>query len=520
MVSGSGGTAAGTSGRGGEAGAGVGGTMSSGGRAGSGGVSGRGGATGPGGMTSMGGATGGGGMRADAGVSPSDASATDLPPAAVDGGARDTMIGAPDLRPADTAPSCVARLRSIVPTTDNLPEFLLVAGANVKIVLRAEIVSGGPAAPTWTWQGYFGSNPIVADRGQEDPAAAAFSIAQAGAYTFRATAGTSCLATMSVVAAAPGSCPTCDRTVIVRSAPPAASDIPVQTGAWTFGTAGPYVLDFKLVAGERVFISPSLGGSLVRSYVRINNAAGELVTDGLADPPAAFASVLVQMADGNLLGYDVLVVPLDGPTGDTVAATAPQIFPNLTTSQMTGFPLSGGLTVSGNIQRSTGEAVTDARVILTNRNPALPEQKGTLVFSSVGRADAGGNYTLHAQPGQYWVSLAPPAGSGLAETLATDAITLTGNANISFRWNAIETATLLLDVRDANGLPADGARVRLTSAQTTTVGTLTVRVPRAGTCAPRRRRPGAARPSPICPPALPTTLSSRRRCWGRRPPPR
>jgi hypothetical protein len=132
------------------------------------------------------------------------------------------------------------------------------------------------------------------------------------------------------------------------------------------------------------------------------------------------------------------------------------------------------VTVTGKTTASNGLAVTDARVILSNRDPGEPEQPTDLIFSSVGRADGQGSYTLHAQRGPYWVSISPPAGSGLAEALAPEPVNLSGDADISFQWNASVMAGLTLTVYDANGSPLDGARVRLTSAQATKVGTLRI----------------------------------------------
>jgi hypothetical protein len=173
------------------------------------------------------------------------------------------------------------------------------------------------------------------------------------------------------------------------------------------------------------------------------------------------------------------VVPIDGTNGGAVAATAPQLFQSLTPDQINSatFGLSGGATVTGSTISSTGQAVADARVILTNRDPNASLQPSDLIFSSVGRGDAQGNFLLHAQQGQqYWVSVSPPTGSGLAEALAPSPITLAGDAKISFQWNAIATASLVLNVTEAgDSKPVDdGTRVRLTSSQATSVGMLTV----------------------------------------------
>jgi hypothetical protein len=174
-----------------------------------------------------------------------------------------------------------------------------------------------------------------------------------------------------------------------------------------------------------------------------------------------------------LQSYDLLVVPIDGANGGPVAATAPQLFQDKTPAQINAdsFALSGGVTVWGDSLSVNGQYVQDARIILTNRDPKAPVQPNDLIFSSVGRTDAQGNCMLHAQAGQqYWVSISPPTGQGLAEALAPAPITLAGNATVTFQWNLITLAKLTLNVVGV----ADGARVRLTSSAATTVGTLTV----------------------------------------------
>jgi hypothetical protein len=139
------------------------------------------------------------------------------------------------------------------------------------------------------------------------------------------------------------------------------------------------------------------------------------------------------------------------------------------------FALSGGVTVTGRTLAANGQAVADARVVLANRDPSKPSKPADLLFSSVGRSDAQGNYTLHAQPGPYWASVSPPNGSGLPEALAPTSITLAADSVISFQWAAQPKAGLTLSVRDSTGtVPLPGARVRLSSAQATTVGTLSV----------------------------------------------
>ena len=424
----------------------------------------------------MGGATGGGGRGGSTSIRDAGAdtyAATDaLPPGT------DARLGADSLTP------CVAQIRSIVPARAPSERIDLTAGENTQLVLRAEIVVGGPENPVWDWQASIkkdDSSALVAVSaaayGQEDPAAVAFPITSAGVYTFKATARSSlCSATVNASVASP--CPACDQSVSIHAAPPPTTQIPVQE--YSYGLAGSHPpfsqINVVLSRGDLVWVEPSLGSEKVTAYVRINEHDGELVADGLAEPKAGFGARLRAMNQSReMIRYSVLVVPFDGVAGGSVAATAPQLFPSMTSPQIddSPFALSGGVTVTGTTTSSSGLPVTDARVILSNRDPNAPEQPTDLIFSSVGRADAQGSYTLHAQPGPYWVSISPPSESGLPEVLAPEAIDLSGDTEISFQWKAQAMASLTLIVNDDIGAPLDGARVRLTSAKATEVGTLT-----------------------------------------------
>jgi hypothetical protein len=471
------------------------------GASGASGSGGKGGSAGMGGASGRGGSVGAGGSHADAGSTSMDARppldmglAADMPPLLGDVGAGgDAITGAPDasadMRAADSLPDslpsdvkarCTVQIHSLVPSTDDLARFPLVAGANTRIVLRAEIVSGGPASGAWTWQATRDGASFATEHGTADPAAVAIPIASAGSYTFTVIDSSgACSATAYASAAAADACGPCDRSVILRAAPPPTVDIPVQAGAVGLSGSSPFAQNnIVLAAGMRVMVSPSVGSNLVSSYVRISGTSGDLVADGLADPPAGFGVQLLDI-DSNraVLKYDVLVVPIDGSNGGTVAATAPQLWKGLAPAVInsTAFSLTGGVTVTGTTLSADGKPVADARVMLTNQDPAGPPLPSHLIFSSVGRADAQGSFVLHVQPGQqYWVSVAPAAGSGFAEALAASPIVPKGDTTLTFQWDVPNRATLTLNVKDARGEALTGAKVRLTSSQSSKVGTLTV----------------------------------------------
>jgi hypothetical protein len=494
-----GGGAGGPGGASGLAGAGAGGLSGGGGKtsgAGTGGSSGmagstgRGGTMGSGGVAGYGGAIGvGGSPLADAGTTsdgpgiPPDASSTDLAVGSDvvqrDGGPSPDAAVA-DLRLADSQPSrCVAQIESVVPATDSFRDFSLVAGPNLQVVLRASVVSGGPAtAASWNWQANRDGTPIPAALGTQDPASAAFTLTDGGNYSFTASDNTgACLVTVQNSVAPANPCLDCGRNLNLRFAPPPSTNIPVQSGYFKLAGNPPFAQEtLVLSSGVAVQVAPSVGSRLMDAYVRINASGGDLVADGLSDPTAGRFSTQLLAANsaGALLRYDVLVVPIDGSNGGTVAATAPQLFQSLTPASInsSSFGLAGGVTVTGSTSASGGQAVADVRVMLTNQDPTA-SQPSKLLFSSVGSSDTQGKYLLHAQPGTYWVSLSPPIGSGLPEAVAPASVVLTGDTTLNFSWNAVSSATLTLNVLDAAGNPSVGTRVRLTSAQANTVGTLT-----------------------------------------------
>ncbi len=473
-LSGSGGR---TSGAGGSAGVG-GATGKGGGSPGSGGV------MGSGGITGSGGSSGDGGSKADAGPT------SDAPPVSPDAGTSrdagaDTSYSpdvlAADSLPTDTATRCVAQIESVVPATDSFEDFSLVAGPNLRVVLRAKVLSGGPTTASWSWQANRDGTPVPSAPGTQDPAAAAFILSDGGNYFFTATDQTgACSVTVQNAVAPATTCPDCGRNWNLRFAPSPSTNIPVQSGYFRLIGGAPFTQDtLVLSSGVSVQVSPSVGTALVASYIRISNSGGDLVADGLSDPKTGgFGTQLLDVNySGALLKYDVLVVPVDGSNGGTVGATAPQLFQNLFPANINGpaFSLSGGVVVTGSTLDSNGQAVADVRMMLTNQDPAAAPQPSKLVFSSVGRSDAQGKFSLQAQPGNYWISISPPVESGLPEAVTPAAVPvpLAGNATIDFKWDPVSSASFVLNVYDAVGNPSVGTRVRLTSAQANKVGTLT-----------------------------------------------
>jgi hypothetical protein len=486
---------------------------------GAGGVGGKAGSTGRGGTSGIGGTVGSGGFggssNADGGSTSRDSGSMDGS-VAVDSpgyfdaiGPKDASVelgpspdsgikadaSTPDLKPTDAyspdaTTACATQIRAIVPATTDLEKTLLIAGPSTLVVLRAEIVSGGPAAgATWTWQGSKNGTPIAkAAIGQEDSAAAAFPIPEDGidplidTYTFTVVDSTrTCSATIQVSAAGAEICnreTECGQWWTLRAAPPPNAEMLPFEGSVQLKSSPPFSqVKIVLGSGEIVQVAPSVAGSLVTSYVRIN-IDGNLVADGLAAPQAAFTTRL-PYTDGNgrVVNYDVLIVPLNSSSQDAIGATAPQLFQGLSSTSFkeTSFKLTGGFAVTGSIVDANGLPVVDTRVMLTNQDPSSKKKNEPLIFSSIGSSDSNGNYVLHVQPGQYWMSVSPPSNSGLAEALSPASIPITGDTTIGFQWEVISKAPVSLSVLDASGAVSVGTRVRLTSSKAKKVGNLMIR---------------------------------------------
>jgi hypothetical protein len=346
------------------------------------------------------------------------------------------------------------------------------------VVLRAEILSGGTAS-TWTWRGWFGSTPLSPTLGKEDMAAAAFRLANPGSYTFSVTDSSgACSASATANAFLANACPECDRSAIVRAAPPPSTNIPVQTGAVMLLGASPFAQNnIVLARGVSVSVAPSVGSNVVVSYVRILNNLGTVVADGLADQRSAFTSRLLAVnSSGDVSRYNILVVPVDGSDGGTINATAPQLFPQLTPAAVnsTVFRLMDGVMVTGQTTASDGSAIADARVVLGNRDPKNKGPSSDLLFSSVGRSSAQGSYQLQSQTGNYWVTATPPADSGLTEAVSASSLPVSAGMNLDMQWDTPASVALILNVTDAQGNPLAGAQVTLSTAQARKVGTIRV----------------------------------------------
>jgi hypothetical protein len=392
----------------------------------------------------------------------------------------DASPGGPDaLSPPDAGSvlPCSARIRALVPVSlDHL-----VAGANSQVVLRAEVVSGGPASVSgWTWQAWFGTSPLSpAALGKADPSVAAFKIAYQGSYTFSVTDGSgACSASLRANPFAANACPICDQSAIVRAAPPPSANIPVQTGSYTLSGSSPFAQNNIILGrGVSVSVAPSVGTNIVVSYVRILDKNGTVVADGLADQLSSFTSRLLTInKEGDLLSYNVLAVPIN-PDGDTIDATAPQLFPQLTPAAInaTTFSLTDGIPVGGKVTASDGTAINDVRVVLSNRDPKDTKASSTLLFSSVGDSGSDGVYQLQVQGGSYWATATPPAGNGLAEAVSASSLSVSPGTNLDMQWDAPTAVALTLNVADAQGSPLGTATVTLSTAQARKVGRFTLR---------------------------------------------
>jgi hypothetical protein len=436
------------------------------------GTGGNGGTTGTGGRGgSSGGSTGAGGTGghyADAGTSTDSNTGTDTGKDA--SASRDGGVSPDASAPhGPDAGACTVRIRALRPVSLTH----LVAGPHVQVVVRAE--RDGTATGTWTWRGLRDrTTSVAAEIGQQDAAAAAFTIDQPGTYVFTASDNSGCQASITAYAKAADACTACNQGAIVRVSAPPSTQIPVQTGYVSLNE------DVVPQAGVQVQVGPSVGRSRVDAYVRIL-CDSVTVADGLSDLRNLFTTRLLSSrpsgATVTQLQYNVLVVPADGTGNGTIAATAPQLFRDLSPADFatTSFQLTDGVAITGTTHLK-GDVLADARWVLSNQGPGR-KASGNLLFSSVGRSDSAGAFHLNAQPGSYWVTVSPPADRGLAEAISAASVSVDAGTTFDFTWATPVTATVNLRVQDAEGQPLPRATVRLSTAEAQPVGTLSVQGP-------------------------------------------
>lgn len=441
---------------GGAAGAGLGGTSGMGGKAG-----------GMGGSATGSGGTGGPPPSLDAGIPTGGSMDGGIP--GTGGSTIDAGIGgAGGAGGVDSGAACTARIRALRPTALDR----LVAGQHVQIVLRAE--RDGAGTGTWSWRGLRDRvTSVQAEQGKQDTATAAFIINQAGSYVFTAIDSSGCTATISASATTSDAFPPAINGAMVRASAPLSAQIPVQTGYVVLGR------EVMLQTGAPVQVGPSAGHTRVDSYVRIL-CDSETVADGLSsDVVGPFATTLLtsRLTGSTVtpLRYDVLVVPADGLDGGPIDASAPQLFRNLTPAQFgsTSFQLNDGVAVTGSTLLASGDALPDARCVLSNQGPTQ-KSSSNLLFSSVGRSDSQGRFEFKTQPGSYWVTISPPVGRGLPEAISATPVSVSAGTTLSFTWDNPVTTTVNLRVQDAYGQALPNALVRLSTAEANSVGRLHV----------------------------------------------
>jgi hypothetical protein len=351
--------------------------------------------------------------------------------------------------------ACTVRIEPVVGTLIDLPPMTR---------LRVRGTLGGtrpPAMPTWTWTvRYENSLDITPTPSDMTGATVEFELARPGLYTIRALVLSTCSTSVTASAFDPRTHPT---PFWVRITPPPGVSAAVTETSISVNAGAPLATNLELQAARVVALDPQDTDNLeIPSYIRVSSAQSSVFLEGHNDRTGGFRVPLSQ-----ILPYSVLVVPDD--------AIAPAVFTAPSAAALSALPLmlDRGASISGRVTTERGP-VARARVLL--RAGALP--------STVGLTDAQGGYMLWARSGaRFGVTIAPPAGSGLPEAHVADSDGLELDTNIapvpalSFRYDAIATATLALLVRTADDVaPARPVRLRLEteSGALPDVGALTI----------------------------------------------
>lgn len=320
------------------------------------------------------------------------------------------------------------------------------AGVGAKARVHGTLVTPvnlGPKTPTWSWRATFVKDGAVIMPAKigDDPSQVQFEVPRDGLYDVYATV------TNTGVPCAQGFLrikvePPCSACVRFRINPPAADGVvvPVQEVP-SFDVASRSILDLEPGLPVTVEVQDDQGNFLP-SYVRLGGV-GSLVVEGNTARGPLNTFWLTNRP------YELLVIPAPG------RAIAPQVF----TRQDQGgvFALDLGTFVTGNAVDGDGKGLLGTKVLLRAGNRP----------SSIGTADSKGDFNLTARPGVLSAVIVPPVASGLPQAnLGANAgiILDTNQRHLSIEWARVSRSALSLTVSSTTGVPVEGARVRVESA--------------------------------------------------------
>jgi hypothetical protein len=330
---------------------------------------------------------------------------------------------------------------------------------------------GGPYAYAWSVTNAAGAG-VPATARTADGAQVDIPIATAGSYHIAVTlttgAAVTCSASESVLARNPAG--KLDQ-VLLRFVPPAQSGLQIQQKVIPI-TGGTPQSDLNLTLDEGVPIgfdvTDATGTATADAFVRLiaNDRGFEAQAFVRAGDPLTF--VLLDDA------YDVLVIP-DEPAAPRFAPTLAQN-QSLALLAATGrLLLDPGVEVRGEVTGADGAPLEGARIAL---------QRGRLP-STLGEAAADGSFVVRVQPGDFGLSVAAPAASGMPDLELDGGITVGAVGSdlaVAYDPGLAPGGDLDLTVRaNDDSVAVAGARVTLRAllpeAGTVTVGGLTQPVP-------------------------------------------
>ncbi len=424
------------------------------------------------------GADGRGGSDASPDAGPNDASlaadggmALDAPARADASSRPEVPWSIPDLVGAchlDIAPLSPA---SLVNLTASPTAFLRV---------QASITWGQttPYPPVWTWSvTRSDGQTITPTTAGVDPSVVQFPISIAARYDIAVSIGDHCSGDARALVQDAQTQYGLYRLRVLPPSDSAAGAVPYEVDLKiTSGTPQP-TRDVDFATGLALAIDPSTGPETpltlaVPSTIRIQSSGSTWVTYGRSTNQAPFRTVL-----DPLLEYQVLVMP-DPPS--TTSPPLPPYLLNRGTSNSAKvdarfiktnanpLPLPTGIAIAGHLLSPDGPA-TGATLSLHSYQSSTTVGQTDLLFSTVGRADADGAYSLGVNPGSMMsVVITPPDGSPLPAATIDQGINLAASAtavpNVDFQWLPLPATDLQLTVTlPGSMVPGDPIAVHIES---------------------------------------------------------
>jgi len=385
------------------------------------------------------------------------------------GGPPDAPSSAPD-----ASNRCYVEITPVTPAT----LVNLTASPTASLRVQGTVVWAGtpPFPPSWNWAvtrsdgKSIDSSEIPGDLGQIQ-----FSISTAGRYDIAVDIGNGCVGSARALVQDSS---TQFRLYHLRALPPDSASMAV-----------PYEVDVRLVAGSTsttrdiefdtgapVTIDPTTGTTsplavAIPSYVRIQSSGSTWVTFGRSSNQGPFRTVLDLM-----LEYQVLLVP--DPPSDGSEAFPPYLLSRATSNNVkvdaqyigayaNPMPIPLGIAIKGHLLGPDGP-VEGATISLHSYQSASTAGQTDLLFSTVGRADSDGGYTLRVNPaGNFSVVVIPPPGSTLPTATIEQAINITSPTmalpQIDFLWAQLPTTELSITVTTPEGRSASEVAVHIES---------------------------------------------------------